>query len=90
MEAVAQQPVAVNIDATNLHNYEGGILSVCLSDTVLFLNHVVTIVGYGVRASDNAKFWIVKNSWSTGWGENGYVRILMTEDNNGGGICGIN
>jgi len=80
LAAVAQQPVAVNIDATNLHNYQGGILDQCLSDlNPIFLNHVVTIVGYGVRSSDNKKFWIVKNSWSTGWGENGFFRVLMTE-----------
>ena len=32
-------------------------------------------------------FFIVKNSWGSGWGENGYLRIGFAE---GAGICGIN
>jgi Papain family cysteine protease len=33
--------------------------------------HCVTIVGY----DDADKCWIAKNSWGTGWGEDGYFRI---------------
>jgi C1A family cysteine protease len=33
--------------------------------------HAVTIVGY----SDAGGYWIAKNSWGTGWGENGWFRI---------------
>jgi C1A family cysteine protease len=40
--------------------------------------HCICIVGY----DDNAEYWIAKNSWGTGWGENGYFRI-------GYGDCGI-
>jgi len=88
MEAVAQQPLAVNIDATTLHSYTGGILDSTFGCGQV-LNHVVTIVGFGVRGSDNMKFWIVKNSWTTGWGENGYFRLQNTDDNTSG-ICGVN
>ncbi|MDM7995190.1 MAG: C1 family peptidase [Acidobacteriota bacterium] len=40
--------------------------------------HCVTIVGY----SDIQKCWICKNSWGTGWGEQGFFRIAYGE-------CGI-
>jgi len=33
--------------------------------------HVMAIVGY----DDNNQCWIIKNSWGTNWGENGWLRI---------------
>jgi len=33
--------------------------------------HVVAIMGY----DDSEQCWIIKNSWGTGWGENGWVRM---------------
>jgi len=41
-------------------------------------HHAICIVGY----DDSAGCWIVKNSWSKSWGEEGYCRI-------GYGQCGI-
>jgi len=41
--------------------------------------HCVLIVGY----NKNQNYWIVKNSWGTGWGENGYFKIRMGDSNIG-------
>lgn len=35
--------------------------------------HAVSVVGYGV--SNNEKFWIIKNSYGQGWGDNGFIKI---------------
>jgi hypothetical protein len=37
--------------------------------------HAVTVVGY----DDPGRYFIAKNSWGTGWGENGFFRIAYSE-----------
>jgi cathepsin B len=45
--------------------------------------HAIEIVGWGL-ASDNTPYWICKNSWTTGWGQQGYFWIKRGTDE-----CGI-
>ncbi|VDM78631.1 unnamed protein product [Strongylus vulgaris] len=40
--------------------------------------HAVKIIGWGVE--NDVKYWLVANSWNTGWGEDGYVRFLRGEN----------
>ena len=51
------------------------------------LDHAVTAVGYGNE--DGEEYYIVRNSWSASWGEEGYIRISTKPGKDGKGICGI-
>jgi len=46
------------------------------------LDHCVQAVGWNLNAS--TPYWSVRNSWSTGWGENGYIRLEY-----GANTCGL-
>ena len=82
-KAAAQQPVSVAIeaDADVFRYYKTGILD--SDECGTSLNHGVLLVGYGT--DNGTPYWLVKNSWSTKWGDQGYVKIAKNDDN----ICGI-
>jgi C1A family cysteine protease len=82
--ALAVQPVAISIDAERIMSYHSGIFNDpnCGSS----LDHAVLAVGYGVDGSH--KFWKVKNSWGTSWGEQGYIRFERYDDQNSM-VCGM-
>lgn len=85
--AVAQQPVSIAIEADTRYfqSYSSGVLTSSSCGTNL--DHGVLIVGYGEE--NGQKYWLVKNSWSTTWGDKGYVKIARSESTNDAGICGI-
>lgn len=80
-------PIAVAIDAghDSFQFYESGIYyeSSCSSKD---LDHGVTAVGYGNTGGKHpGLFYIVKNSWGSGWGDSGYIMMARNEKN----MCGI-
>ena len=40
------------------------------------IDHVVELVGYGTDEDSGLDYWLVRNSWSPTFGENGYIRLL--------------
>ena len=63
-------PVSVAIDATqqSFMFYSHGIYESGACD-VENVDHAVLVVGYGPG------YWIIKNSWGTEWGDNGYMKM---------------
>jgi len=59
-------------------SYTGGVYR--QTSTQLMGGHAVKIVGWGVD-TDGTEYWIVANSWNTGWGEDGFFRIAFGECN---------
>jgi cathepsin X len=47
------------------------------------INHEVSLVGWGKDADTGKRFWVGRNSWGTYWGEMGFFRIEMGQNNNG-------
>ena len=91
-------PISVAIDAEyDLQYYSSGIYKsdVCSPN---FLNHAVLAVGYSetpvfenqiigkkIISRISSKYIIIKNSWGTDWGMDGYVYFSADQDN----MCGI-
>ncbi|GER56749.1 cysteine proteinases superfamily protein [Striga asiatica] len=83
MRAVAQQPVSVLISTGgNFGAYKTGVFTGHCG-----IDHAVTVVGYG-KSKDGRKYWIVKNSWGSSWGDKGYI-LLGRDMKKKGGQCNI-
>jgi len=86
-DAVATKgPVAIAIDAAHpeFEFYSEGVYyNAACKNEADDLDHEVLVVGYGTE--DGQDYWLVKNSWSTHWGNNGYIKMARNRDNN----CGI-
>lgn len=87
MNAIAQQPVSIAIEADQLdfQLYESGVFTGKCGTT---LDHGVLVVGYGTENAED--FYLVKNSWGTTWGDQGYIKLGRgPQYNDGQGQCGI-
>lgn len=69
-------PLAVSVDARGWHFYEGGVYDGC-NQTVPDINHAVQLVGVGTDPK-HGDYWLLRNSWTHNWGENGYIRLRRT------------
>ena len=60
---------------SNFQFYTSGIFD-DISCSKLSYNHAVVNVGYDKVQG----YWLLRNSWSASWGENGHIRIAMGQN----------
>ena len=77
-------PLAINIDASQWKDYESGVFDGCGYDD-MDIDHVVVLVGYGTDEAEG-DYWLARNSWGPGWGEDGYIRMKRDQK----ARCGVN
>lgn len=81
--ALQDGPVGVSVAANEWNMYAVGIFDRCSKDAIV--NHAVAMFGYGHE--NGVKYWTIQNSWGTGWGEKGYMRLLRHDASNP--WCGV-
>lgn len=62
------------------YDYTGGVYTAntgsCSNGAYTTTNHAISLVGWGTDAT-YGDYWILRNSWGTSWGENGYMKIAV-------------
>jgi len=78
--------VSIACDAAAWQDYVGGVLtSTSCSSAALDLDHAIQLVGFNADDAELPPYWIVRNSWSSDWGEDGYIYLAM----DGANTCGL-
>jgi len=98
MEALALHgPLSISVAASEWMEYESGVFAPSGANVTWAIDHAVQLVGYGFDTDVQAGYWIVRNSWGTTWGEDGYIRLYRppqgqepcgTDPNGGSMVCG--
>jgi len=77
---VTKGPLSICVDAETWQFYTGGVIKNNCADD---LDHCVQLVGWNTNSA-SVPYWIVRNSWGTDWGLEGYLWVERNKD-----LCGI-
>jgi len=70
--------VVMEADSNTFQFYESGVLVFGQCDCINGPDHAVIAVGWGYDTASGLTYVLVRNSWGTSWGENGYFRVSYT------------
>nr|CCA15230.1 cathepsinlike cysteine protease putative [Albugo laibachii Nc14] len=80
-EIYARGSIVCTVDVTDAFlNYEGGVFDD--KTHAVSMDHAISVVGWG-EMKDGTKYWVVRNSWGSFWGEDGWFRIVRGVNNLG-------
>lgn len=71
-------PIACGINAEEIVDYKGGVMD--LPHKLKMINHIISVVGWGYDQELGKQYWIIRNSWGSYWGELGFMRLVMGEN----------
>ncbi len=71
-------PIACGINAEEILEYTGGVLDV--PHKLKMINHIISVVGWGYDEKIKKQYWIIRNSWGSYWGEMGFIRLVLGEN----------
>jgi C1A family cysteine protease len=80
--ALEETPVSVCVNAASWNDYTGGVMTSaqCGNMGADYQDHCVMATGF----NSTGGYWIVRNSWASGWGEMGYIYLELDEN-----TCGL-
>jgi len=71
-------PIACGINAEVIVDYKSGILDA--PNKLKIVNHIISVVGWGYDESSGKQYWNIRNSWGSFWGELGFMRLVLGEN----------
>jgi len=77
-------PASICVNAAQWSLYTGGVLTqaACGGYAMSDIDHCVQLTGFNAEA--DSPYWIVRNSWATDWGENGFIYLQYPQN-----TCGL-
>jgi cathepsin X len=78
VEIYKNGPIACGINAEQIIEYTGGVLDE--PHALKIINHIISIVGWGYDATIDKQYWIIRNSWGSYWGELGFMKLVLGEN----------
>jgi len=72
-------PLSICVDASDWQDYDWGIFMGMCSRSAEELDHAVLLTGFDVKG----RFYNVRNSWASDWGESGYIRLGLGDNSCG-------